>query len=1283
MSTLTLPARPAVDRRLETRRQWLGVLLCALPLLALTLLAQGTRPGDDWPTWRHDANRSGVSPRELPEKLHLQWVRQYPPLKPAWPDQPKMQLDAAYEPIILGKILVVGSSRHDCVFALDTATGAERWRFQADGPVRYAPLGWHNWIYFVSDDGHLYCLDAGTGALQWKVRGGPSDRRVLGNDRLISTWPARGAPVFVDGTIYFAASIWPFMGTFIHAVDARTGKVIWTNDGDGSIYIKQPHNADSFAGVAPQGYLVVQGDRLLVPGGRSIPAIYDRHTGKLLSYKLAENGKRGGGSDVAVGGRYFVNAGSFFDITTQKHLADYPRHLILTSEMAHAYERGQIKAYDLRAASVRQVKGFDSKGKPTTVTRWSPDEVACCETPTVETLIKAGTRVFGGGTGHITAVLFPTQAGERPSIVWQTKVEGTVVRLAAADNRLFAVTQEGRIYCFGGEKVEPRWYRPPGANATGLANTDATEFDPPLAPIRAWAGKAREVLETAGVREGYCIAWGIGSGNLLLELVRQSKLRIIAIDPDARKVQEFRNRLIELNVPGERLAVHHGDPMTFCLPPYLASLMVSEDLLQADIEPSRAFLNRLYPVLRPYGGVACLPVDGETARRLAQFEAPGARVRQVGNWLLLSREGPLPGAGNWTHEHADAANTRVSRDQLVKAPLGLLWFGGPSHDGILPRHGHGPQPQVIDGRLIIEGVDMLRAIDIYTGRLLWETQLPGVGRFYDNLAHQPGANASGGNYVSTADGIYVVHLQRCVKLDPANGKILSEFQLPPLDKDKKTPLWGYINVAGDYLVGGGEPLINDDLLKLLTKGTKPTAKPDDNLLTRLYKKLVSAGNDNLSSSKHLVVMNRHTGQVLWQKEARLGFRHNAICIGGSRLYAIDRLSGAQQGRLKRRGEEPPHPPRLVVLDLATGKELWSTENDVFGTWLSYSEKHDVLVEAGRIARDTLSDEAEGMRAYQANSGKVLWQDRDYDGPAMIHGDIILHGVTACDLRTGAPKDRTDPLTGQLVPWKWSRNYGCNTPMASEHLLTFRSGAAGYLDYCRDGGTGNLGGFRSGCTNSLVVAGGVLTAPDYTRTCTCAYQNQTSVGLVHMPEAEMWTFFGPGAPGPIKRLGLNLGAPGDRRADNGTLWIEYPSVAGKSPTVEVALTASRAAWFRRHSAQFRGPLPWVASSGIKGIEKLTITLDKGGNQRPFTIRLVFAEPDEIQAGQRIFSVALQGKTVLKDLDIVRETGGVRRSLVKEFKGVTAGATLELTFTTAPGTAIREAVLSGVEVVAEER
>src|SRR5262249_25021046 len=114
----------------------LGLLVC--------LLASVPAAAADWPLWRYDARRRAVSPQELPAKLYLQWVRHAPPLNPAWPDQPKLQFDVAYEPVILGKTVFVGSSREDSVLALDVESGVEKWRFFADGPVRFAPLAWED-----------------------------------------------------------------------------------------------------------------------------------------------------------------------------------------------------------------------------------------------------------------------------------------------------------------------------------------------------------------------------------------------------------------------------------------------------------------------------------------------------------------------------------------------------------------------------------------------------------------------------------------------------------------------------------------------------------------------------------------------------------------------------------------------------------------------------------------------------------------------------------------------------------------------------------------------------------------------------------------------------------------------------------------------------------------------------------------------------------------------------------------------------------------------------------
>ena len=55
--------------------------------------------------------------------------------------------------------------------------------------------------YVGWDGGRLYKLRACDGSLIGKIFGAPWDHTVVGNDRLISIYPARGAPVVYDNTV--------------------------------------------------------------------------------------------------------------------------------------------------------------------------------------------------------------------------------------------------------------------------------------------------------------------------------------------------------------------------------------------------------------------------------------------------------------------------------------------------------------------------------------------------------------------------------------------------------------------------------------------------------------------------------------------------------------------------------------------------------------------------------------------------------------------------------------------------------------------------------------------------------------------------------------------------------------------------------------------------------------------------------------------------------------------------------------------------------------------------
>ena len=208
-----LPWRSAFVRAVTCRAT--AALLCGVVLLQPAGIQAA-----DWPMWRRDAGRTAASVGELPRELDLLWVREYSPRRPVWDDalnRDLMPYDRVFEPVVAGGRMFVPFNDSDKLVCLDTDTGEELWRFYADGPVRLPPVAWRGRVYFSSDDGSLYCLRAETGELVWRHVGAPSAGKVLGNERLISTWPARGGPVIKDGRVYYAASIWPFMGTFIYA----------------------------------------------------------------------------------------------------------------------------------------------------------------------------------------------------------------------------------------------------------------------------------------------------------------------------------------------------------------------------------------------------------------------------------------------------------------------------------------------------------------------------------------------------------------------------------------------------------------------------------------------------------------------------------------------------------------------------------------------------------------------------------------------------------------------------------------------------------------------------------------------------------------------------------------------------------------------------------------------------------------------------------------------------------------------------------------------------------
>ena len=485
----------------------------------------------------------------------------------------------------------------------------------------------------------------------------------------------------------------------------------------------------------------------------------------------------------------------------------------------------------------------------------------------------------------------------------------------------------------------------------------------------------------------------------------------------------------------------------------------------------------------------------------------------TGDGVIVRREGALPGAASWTHMYGDIANTVKSNDRIVRAPLGVLWFGGNSHTDVLPRHSHSPPEQVLGGRLFVEGMNSLSARDVYTGRVVWRREFPDLGThgvYYDetyadtpldpayNQVHIPGANSRGTNFVVADQSVYLAIGSQCHVLDAASGTTTDRFELPSALANRNAQ-WTYVGVYNDTLFGGAG-------FAEYGRRFGYEFKPE--------RRRGHAWSAEWFGTRSLVAYDRKTGTPKWHIDAELSFLHNGIVAGNQTLFLLDKLPKSVEDHLARRGQSVQETYRIVAVDIDSGALKWTYTGDVFGTWLGVSESHDLLIHAGAAAPDRALDEVgQGMIAIRATTGEVAWHNEglEYAGPCIIHQDKIItnsrtrtanNGVYR--LADGKPVMIENPFTGESQPWTYQRTHGCNTAVASEHLLTFRSGAAGFYDLTQQCGVGNLGGFRSGCTSNLIAADGVLNAPDFTRTCSCGYQNQTSLALIHMPEVERWS-----------------------------------------------------------------------------------------------------------------------------------------------------------------------------------
>jgi outer membrane protein assembly factor BamB len=228
-------------------------------------LAAETNNVEEWPTYRHDASRSGASQQFVPATLAKKWATSL--LSESEIDS---QAKLSRLTVADGKVFVAKIDCHE-LHALDAETGEFLWQYTAGGRIDSPPTIYRDLAIFGCADGCVYCLSAANGTLRWRFRAAPAEVRMISYGQLESPWPVPGSVLVVGGTIYCAAGHTAYLdgGIDLHRLEPESGELLSTTN----VYMRNPNTGKTLPRYHAQNMEGALQDILSSDGHR----IYMRH----------------------------------------------------------------------------------------------------------------------------------------------------------------------------------------------------------------------------------------------------------------------------------------------------------------------------------------------------------------------------------------------------------------------------------------------------------------------------------------------------------------------------------------------------------------------------------------------------------------------------------------------------------------------------------------------------------------------------------------------------------------------------------------------------------------------------------------------------------------------------------------------------------------------------------------------------------------------------------------------------------------------------------------------
>jgi len=561
--------------------------------------------------------------------------------------------------------------------------------------------------------------------------------------------------------------------------------------------------------------------------------------------------------------------------------------------------------------------------------------------------------------------------------------------------------------------------------------------------------QAQQILQASGVKGGLVVHLGCGDGKLTAALRANDSYVVQGLDMDPKAVEAARKNIQAIGLYGkvsvERFA---GDHLPYV--DNLVNLIVAEKLGQVP-------MSEVMRVLAP-GGVAYVNTGGQGTKTVKPWPQE---------------------MDQWTHYLHDSGNNAVAHDTVVGPPRGLHWFAGPlycrthetdsSISAMVSAGGRlfyildeGPIG-VADERLPQKWA--LLARDAFSGVYLWEVPLPQWGWpewKKSELAGVDWTTVKGHRLrspvtlprrlVSDGDRVYVTlgYKAPVTALDAATGATLRTYSgTENTDEILCSGKTLVVCIRKDH-VGAGRPKAADEDGK---KGGKKAGKKGG-------KQAAAADNPTAPTSDRIVALNADTGQILWQVSAGSVVQLSPA-IDGDRVFYQDREN-------------------VVCLDLNSGAPRWRSASRARGGQLFNSS--DTLI----ACHGVVVLNAEGLEAFAADSGKLLWSAKAAKGPGISNAPDLF--LTAGLVWDGSDLNGRDPQTGEVKktldlqklinPW---HHYRCYRSKATDRYLLWPKQGAEFIDLV---GSNNMrhDWFRGPCKYGVLPCNGLVYAGPHQCSC---------------------------------------------------------------------------------------------------------------------------------------------------------------------------------------------------------